>query len=314
MQAETLLSGLRAAGEPTRLRLLALCARGELTVSELTGILGYSQPRISQHLKTLCDAGLVDRFPEGKWAFYRLAETGGCGELSRALAALLPEDDADLAQDLDRLVAVKRARQDRAAAYFRANAAQWNEIRSLYVPEAEVEAALLAAFGGAGIGDFLDVGTGTGRILELFAPRVAHGTGIDLSREMLGLARARIERADLRNCQVRQADMYRLPLGAASVDAAVFHLVLHYAEDPAAAIREAARVLRPGGRLVVADFAPHDQEFLREVHAHRRLGFGTGEVEGWARAAGLVPGAAVELAGDPLTVCLWPAAKPGDET
>ena len=177
---QALLNGLRAGAEPTRLRLLALCAQGEVTVSELTQILGQSQPRISRHLKLLCDAGLLDRFPEGTWAFYRLSERGGGLELSRALARLMSEDDPVLAQDLDRLTEVKRLRQSRAEEYFRANAAHWNQIRSLHVPEAEVERALLTAFADRPIRQFLDIGTGTGRILELFKERAERGVGIDL--------------------------------------------------------------------------------------------------------------------------------------
>jgi SAM-dependent methyltransferase len=307
VQADILLNGLRAAGEPTRLRLLALCAHGELTVTELVHILGQSQPRVSRHLKLLCDAGLVDRFREGTWAFYRLADTGGGGALSQLLADLITDDDPMLVGDLARLEEVKQTRERQADAYFRANAAQWSEIRSLYVPEAEVERALVGVFEGRAIGDFLDIGTGTGRILELFAARMERGTGIDTSRDMLAIARWRLEEAGLRNCQVRHADMYRLPFAARSMDAVTVHLVLHYADEPAAVIREVARVLRAGGRIAVVDFAPHDLEVLRQSHAHRRLGFGRDEVAGWFRAAGLTPRQPVELAGDPLTVLIWSA-------
>ncbi|MCH7543142.1 MAG: metalloregulator ArsR/SmtB family transcription factor [Proteobacteria bacterium] len=299
------LAGLRAAAEPTRLRLLALCAEGELTVSELTGILGQSQPRVSRHLKLLVEAGLLDRIREGTWAFYRLTGGGGGTRLGRGLLDMIPADDATLALDRERLGAVKQARAGRAQAYFRKNAARWNEIRKLYVAEAEVEKALLEAMGMEGVADFLDIGTGTGRILELFGDKVERGLGIDLSREMLALARANLERAGLGNCRVRHGDMYKLPAPSASFDAAVIHQVLHYADDPAAAIAEAARVLRPGGRLVIVDFAPHDLEFLRRDHAHRRLGFSDDEVKGWCRAAGLVPASTVHLPGDPLTVTIW---------
>jgi ArsR family transcriptional regulator len=310
MHTDELLAGLRAAGEPTRLRLLALCAQGELTVSELTQILGQSQPRISRHLKLLCDAGLLDRFPEGTWAFYRLAEKGPGLELSRALARLMAPDDHNLAQDMARLAEVKRARQARAAAYFRANAVHWNEIRALHVPEADVERALLTAFAGRPIRQFLDIGTGTGRILELFKERAERGIGIDLSREMLAVARARLEDAGCSRFQVRHGDMYHLPFGPSSVDAISIHQVLHYADEPAAAIREAARVLAPGGRLAVVDFAPHALESLRDEHAHRRLGFSHDEVSAWFEAAGLAPGAAIELKGEPLTVTIWTADAP----
>ena len=299
------LAGLRAAAEPTRLRLLALCAEGELTVSELTEILGQSQPRVSRHLKLMVEAGLLERIREGTWAFYRLTGGDAGTRLGRRLVDMIPGDDAALALDRERLGAVKQARAGRAQAYFRKNAARWNQIRKLYVAEAEVEKALLEAMPMEGVGDFLDIGTGTGRILELFGDKVERGLGIDLSREMLALARANLERAGRRNCRVRHGDMYKLPVPSASFDAVAIHQVLHYADDTAAAIAEAARVLRQGGRLVIVDFAPHDLEFLRLEHAHRRLGFSDDEVEGWCRAAGLVPEGTVHLPGDPLTVTIW---------
>jgi ArsR family transcriptional regulator len=310
---DVLLSGLRAAAEPSRLRLLALCAHAELTVSELVQIIGQSQPRVSRHLKLLCDAGLLDRFREGTWAFYRLSERGRCAELARLLVDLIPLEDESLALDLERLEAVRRANADRAAEYFRLNATKWDEVRSLHIAEVRVEEALMNLLPESGMGDFLDIGTGTGRILELVGPRVERGVGVDVSREMLAVARANLQNAGLRNCQVRQGDMYQLPFPGESFDATVIHQVLHFASDPAEVIAEAARALKPGGRLVVVDFAPHGVEYLRDEQAHRRLGFDTREVSAWFRAAGLAPGATVELAGDPLTVCLWPATRAAND-
>jgi ubiquinone/menaquinone biosynthesis C-methylase UbiE/DNA-binding transcriptional ArsR family regulator len=303
---DELLSGLRAAAEPTRLRLLALCAEGEFTVSELTDILGQSQPRVSRHLKLLCDAGLLDRFREGNWVFYRLAERA---TLARLLVDHVPADDPILALDRERLAQTKRQRADQAREYFRANAAQWSRIRSLYIDEQEVEAALVALLPAEGLRDLLDIGTGTGRMLEIFGPRAERLVGVDLSREMLAVARVNLERANLRNCSIRQADMYQLPLAGVSFDAVVIHQVLHYAERPAQAIAEAARVLRPGGKLVIVDFAPHALEYLRTEHAHRRLGFADAEVIAWCDAAGLEPEPVRRLPGDPLTVSLWPAHR-----
>ena len=310
---DILLSGLRAAAEPSRLRLLALCAHAELTVSELVQILGQSQPRVSRHLKLLCEAGLIDRFREGTWAFYRLSEKGRCAELARVLIDLIPDNDATLALDLQRLEAVKKANSDRAAEYFRRNADGWDKIRSLHIAEDTVETALRDLFPLSGMKDFLDIGTGTGRVLELFGPRVERGIGIDMSREMLALARANLQKADLRNCQVRQGDMYQLPFSDEAFDGVVIHQVLHFAEDPAEAIAEAARALRPGGRLVVVDFAPHDQEMLRQEHAHRRLGFTDSEVNRWFELAGLSPDKTVTLEGEPLTVCLWSATRAAND-
>lgn len=306
-----LLNALKAAAEPTRLRLLALCAHGELTVTELTQILGQSQPRVSRHLKLLCEAGLLERFREGIWAYYRLAERGGVAELARTLVDAVPADDDGLALDLERLETIKQGRRAQAERYFSDNAARWHEIRSLHVPEREVEAALLSLLPASGIGDLLDIGTGTGRMLELLGPRVSHGLGIDSSREMLAVARVNLEKAGLRHCQVRLADMYQLPLQGQSQDVVLFHQVLHFAESPAEALAEAARVLKPGGTLLVVDFAQHDLDHLRQDHAHRRLGFDEAEMATLLLRAGLSPEPSTRLPGDPLTVCIWRAARTG---
>ncbi|MEE8516329.1 MAG: metalloregulator ArsR/SmtB family transcription factor [Alphaproteobacteria bacterium] len=306
---------LRAVAEPTRLRLLVLCAHGELTVSEITRILGQSQPRVSRHLKLLVEAGLLRRLQEGTSAFYRLAAgangsgNGSADELVRRLVELLPADDATLALDRERLDAIKLARAERAAAYFRSNAAHWDKLRKLYVDESEVETRLIKLLPLAPAAQLLDVGTGTGRILEIFGDKVTHALGIDLSREMLAVARANLERSGLANCEVRHGDMYKLPVPTASFDAVTFHQVLHFADDPGAALKEAARVLRPGARLVIVDFAPHQLESLRSEHAHRRLGFANDEVAGWCRAAGLELVESEDLPGDSLTVMLWAADR-----
>ncbi|WP_428246344.1 ArsR/SmtB family transcription factor [Ferrovibrio sp.] len=305
LNLDTLMAALRAAAEPTRLRLLALCGQAELTVTELTQILGQSQPRVSRHLKLLCEAGLLERVPEGTWAFYRVGERLSGAPLVRAVTALLPSGDATLSRDAERLTAVKRARAEAAEAYFRVNAPRWSQIRSLYVDEQQVEAAVAGLIAQRQGADLLDIGTGTGRLLEVLAPHFERAIGVDLSREMLAVARTNLERAGIRNAQVRQADMYNLPLPAQSFDVAIVHQVLHYADEPAKAINEAARVLRPGGQLIVVDFAPHDLEFLRKDHAHRRLGFSDAEVRQWCSAAGLEPGQMVALPGQPLTVNVW---------
>ncbi len=182
--------------------------------------------------------------------------------------------------DQARLDTVKRQRAEAANAYFRANAEQWDQIRSLHIDEREVEAAVLEALGGASTADLLDLGTGTGRMLEIVAPRVERAIGIDLSREMLAVARANLEKANLHNCTIRQGDIYQLPFADQSFDAAIFHQVLHYADRPSLAVAEAARMVRPQGRLVIVDFAPHALEFLRDEHAHRHLGFADAEIVG----------------------------------
>jgi ubiquinone/menaquinone biosynthesis C-methylase UbiE/DNA-binding transcriptional ArsR family regulator len=278
---------LRAAGETTRLRILALLAEAELTVSDLTDILRQSQPRISRHLKLLAEAGLVERFREGSWAFFRLGERSGGAVLARELIERLDSSDATIARDRERLAAVRASRASAALDYFNRHAAEWDRIRKLHVADASVEDAIRAALADRPFRSLLDLGTGTGRMLELFGPDLERGLGLDLSHDMLALARARLDRAGLRHCSVRQGDIYDLALPRDSFDVVIIHQVLHFLDDSLRAITAAARVLRAGGRLLVVDFAPHDLEFLRDEHAHRRLGFAPETVTQWLTAAGL---------------------------
>ncbi|WP_281300525.1 MULTISPECIES: metalloregulator ArsR/SmtB family transcription factor [unclassified Iodidimonas] len=307
---DAILSALRAAGEPTRLRILGLLGHGELTVTELTQILRQSQPRVSRHLRLLSEAGLLDRFREGAWVFYRIVEGGTQGHLARTIVDLLPDEDQEHQRDLERLDDVRKARAEAAAAYFRANAPHWDKIRSLYVPEDQVESRLLAILDQIEVKDLLDIGTGTGRILEVFAPHISRGLGIDLSPEMLTVARASLAAKDIGHCQVRLGDMYDIPLANDSMDLIILHQVLHFAEDAGTALKEAARVLRPGGMALIVDFAPHEHEDLRDDHQHRRLGFADDEVVGWAQSAGLRAFDIEHLDGGTLTVTLWTLEKP----
>jgi ubiquinone/menaquinone biosynthesis C-methylase UbiE/Fe2+ or Zn2+ uptake regulation protein len=307
---DALNTALKAAGEETRLRVLALLAEAELTVSDLTDILRQSQPRISRHLKLLVEAGLVERFREGTWAFFRLAEHGGGADVARALIERLNPGDQTITRDRERLSSVRQARAAAAQAYFRAHAAEWDRIRKLHVADEAVEGAIRAALSDKPFRSLLDLGTGTGRMLEMFGPDIERGLGLDLSLDMLLLARDRLERAGLRNCSVRQGDIYDLPLANNSFDVVILHQVLHFLDDGARAICEAARVLRPGGRLLVVDFAPHEQEFLREQFAHRRLGFAPDTVMQWITASGLDPVMHKSLAPEPgsegkIAVSLW---------
>ncbi|MGI8525345.1 MAG: ArsR/SmtB family transcription factor [Pseudolabrys sp.] len=307
---EALNAALKAAGEETRLRILALLAEAELTVSDLTEILHQSQPRISRHLKLLAEAGLIERFREGTWAFFRMAEIGNGADVAHALLGQLDTGDRVIGRDRARLASVRAARAAAAQAYFRKHAAEWDSIRQLHVADEAVEAAISEALAGGNFRSLLDLGTGTGRMLELFGPRLERGVGLDLSLEMLAVARDRLERAGLRHCSVRQGDIYDLPLADNSFDAVIIHQVLHFLDDGARAVKEAARVLRPGGSLLVVDFAPHELEFLREQHAHRRLGFAPEIVTQWLGAAGLEPVMHKNLPPEPgsdgkIVVSLW---------
>lgn len=309
---EDILSGLRAAGEPTRLRLLALCAHGELSVTELTHILGQSQPRVSRHLKLLVEAGLLERFREGSLVFYRIAEQSETAVLARTLVDLLPEDSVELNRDLTRLESIRQKRAETAAAYFETNAAHWNEIRRMHVAEEDVEQLLLSLVQGLEVESYLDIGTGTGRILALMADHVNRGIGIDQSSEMLSLARAYLEKEGLKNVHVRKGDMYSMPFDDHTVDLATLHLVLHYAQDPQLVINEAARTLRKNGLLIIVDFASHQEEQLRAEHNHQRLGFSDKEIREAMLSAGLKPGKTQSLEGDPLTVKIWQASGAGE--
>jgi ubiquinone/menaquinone biosynthesis C-methylase UbiE len=307
---DALNAALKAAGEETRLRVLALLAEAELTVSDLTDILRQSQPRISRHLKLLAEAGLVERFREGTWAFFRLAEQGGGAAVARSLLDRLDPADQTVIRDRARLASVRQARAAAAQAYFRAHAVEWDRIRKLHVTDEAVEGAIKAALAEKPFRSLLDLGTGTGRMLELFGGEIERGLGLDLSLDMLLMARDRLERGSLKHCSVRQGDIYDLALANDSFDVVILHQVLHFLDDGWRAIREAARVLRPGGRLLVVDFAPHEQEFLREQFAHRRLGFAPETVTQWMTASGLEPVLHKSLAPEPgsdgkIAVSLW---------
>lgn len=306
---DDLLNGLRAAAEPSRLRLLAICSHGEWTVSELVQVMAQSQPRISRHLKLLAEAGLLERFREGGWVFYRRTQSGPAARVARSLCRLLPDDDPMLALDRQRLAAIRATRRRQAERFFDERAAVWDSETDVAVEADAVEDELLRIFGEERTESLIDIGTGTGRILQVLAGRIGSGLGVDLSHDMLRVARANLDRREARNCQVRFGDMYQLPLADGSMAAATLHQVLHFADDPQAALAEAARVLRPGGRLVVVDLARHDLEWLRSEKGHRRLGFAQSEVEGWFAGLGLEPAPVIRLAGAGADVCIWLARK-----
>jgi ArsR family transcriptional regulator len=302
---EPLLSALAAAADPTRLRLLALAVRGTYCVNDFCEILGQSQPRLSRHLRLLCEAGLLERSREGANVWFTRAAGAG-GLLARDISRHLPLDDAQLAADQRQATRVLAERARAASAEFQRQGADWDEMRALDLPASQVESALMQCLPEAPIRRALDIGTGTGRLLELLAPRIDAGLGVDASRTMLALARVRLACPEYSHLSVRLADMYALPLADGAFDLVLLHMVLHYADTPAQALAEAARVLAPGGRLIVVDLAPHGRSELRELMAHRSLGFSETLMNNLFTGAGLTMGTQITVAA-PLPIRIWPA-------
>lgn len=308
MLMEPALDALRAIAEETRLRILAVLRHGELTVTDLTEILGQSQPRVSRHLRLLVDAGLVTKHREGTWAFFRIIDIGGHFALLTSALATVDSTDPVIATDLERLDLVRSRRADAASEYFERIAPIWDEERSLHAAAATVEGVILDVIGDRPLGRVLDVGTGTGRMLQLLAQRADRAVGLDASHSMLSVARANLERLGVQGWELRQGDVHSPPLERASFDLVVIHQVLHYLDDPARALAEAGRLVAPSGRLLIVDFAPHRHDFLRAA-AHRRLGFTHDQLRDWFDQVGFDCSTIVDVdppAGDDgLTVTVW---------
>lgn len=312
---DPLIDILKAAGEPTRLRILALLRKGDLAVGELVQILEQSQPRLSHHLKTLTNAGLVERLPEGSWVFYRTANKGSADRILETVFAEIDVTQGEFARDIAQLGEVRRARLASAEVFFGGIAENWDRIRALHFPNEAIETALLDLAGNRQYDHVIDLGTGTGRMLTLFAPRAKQAEGLDLSHQMLSIARANLARAGITNANVRQGDVAATPFDTDSADLVIIHQVLHYLEDPSTVLTEAARILRPGGQVLVVDFAPHELDFLRSQHGHHRLGLRQSDMQDWANIAGLKlsapkqfePPASLEQG---LCVHIWKASLP----
>ena len=308
---------LRALADPTRLRIMRLLSAMELAVGELAQVLGQSQPRVSRHIRILCDAGLAERRKEGSWVFLRSAigedRAPPLGQAAARLLAVAEGDDAAFAarcaEDRRHLAAIRAARAANAESWFARHADEWDTLRGLHSPDGTVEAALQSALGSGMLGALLDVGTGTGRMAELFAARASKVTGIDNSPEMLRLARARLQQLPADQIDLVQGDFMGLPFADASFDTVLFHQVLHYALQPEAALAEAARVARPGGRIAVVDFAAHEREELRSQHAHARLGFSDEQMLALLSQAGFIADPPIALPGHTLTVKIWTGRK-----
>ena len=310
--SQSLAARFQALADPSRLRILALLRTMELAVGEIAQVLGQSQPRVSHHVRVLDEARLIERRKEGSWVYLGLAAAAAPDVLFALADQWLDSDtEALFASDAARLDSIRADRAEAARRYFEAHAATWDSVRSLHVAECEVEAAIAGALSDEPLGALLDIGTGTGRMLELFARQADGAIGVDRSSEMLRLARVKLDSAGIAGASLRQGDMYSLPLGDRSVDSILLHQVLHYAQAPGTAIAEAARVLRPGGRLLVIDFAQHEREELRNQDAHLRLGFADDAMRGWFAASGLAMDRIDRLEGGELTVILWRGRKDG---
>ncbi|TWH80144.1 transcriptional regulator, ArsR family [Novosphingobium taihuense] len=315
---------IRALDDPTRLRILRLLASMELAVGEVAQVLGQSQPRVSRHIKILCDSGLAERRKEGAWVFLRSSVSEGsdnplAAAIARLLAIAEQEDTAfgrRCAEDRQHLDAIRSSRESHALDWFSRHAEEWDELRSLHIEDGPVEAALtemlLGLAGDAGLGRMLDVGTGTGRIAELLAPHAARVVAFDKSPDMLRIARARLQHLRADSVELVQGDFAQIPFAARSFDTVLFHQVLHYAQAPEAVLAGAARVTAPGGRIAIVDFAAHDREDLRQTHAHARLGFSDAQIEAMLRDAGFVPHETRALAGHELVVKLWTGVRRED--
>jgi ArsR family transcriptional regulator len=312
MRSDEVLDALKAVGEDTRLRIVALLRHGELTVTDLTEILGQSQPRVSRHLRLLVDARVVTKHREGTWAFFRLVETEPLRNLVDVALGAVDDTDPVVAGDGSRLEVARARRAAAAREYFEQIAPIWDEERSLHAAADTVEAAILDVVGDETLGRVLDVGTGTGRMLQLLAGRADRAVGLDTSHSMLSVARANLERVGVANWELRQGDVHSPPLDLAGFDLVVIHQVLHYLDDPARAIIETARLVAPGGRLLVVDFAPHRHDFLRAA-AHRRLGFAHQQLVDWFDQSGFdcptITDVEPPVGQDGLTVTVWLATN-----
>ncbi len=307
----------KALADPTRLRIARLLAAMELAVGELAQVLGQSQPRVSRHVGILCDAGLAERRREGSWVFLRQASgADGSDPVIEALEHLLvtaEREDADFAAlceaDRRKLAAIREAREQSAEGYFAQHAADWDELRALHSPDAQVERKLAEALGDAPLGHLLDIGTGTGRMAELFADEAQRIVALDKNLEMLRVARAKLQHLPASSIELVQGDFADLAFPDAIFDTVLLHQVLHFAQDPALALAESARVLRPGGRIAIVDFASHDHEELRLRHQHVRLGFSDRQMRDLLRGAGFAAKEPIALDGGELVVKIWVATR-----
>jgi len=308
------LEALRAIAEHTRLRILLLCAHGELTVGDLTQILDQSQPRVSRHLKLMHEAGVLERHQEGQSVWFRAVTQGPLAHIVRETVDQIDPADPVHANDLERLKTVTLTWQVQAQSYFRKHFADWDKLRRTLINEDEVDAALKKSFMASDAETLLDIGTGTGHVLRLLGRDIENGVGIDTSRDMLLAARAAMHHEGLPHCHVRQADMRKLPFEDGSFDALSLHLVLHYAESPSDVIKECGRVASPGGTIYIVDFTAHERREFTRLHGHRWPGFSNEEMRGWLNEAGFDTIETSTVSNGDPDVQLWVARTPTSST
>ena len=307
----------RALADPTRLRILRLLEAMELAVGEVAQVLAQGQPRVSRHIGILCDAGLAERRREGSWVFLRALSGDGdslTGRIAHVLAQAEtcdPEFAAICEGDRRRLAEIRERRESEAESYFAKHAHDWDELRRMHSADEAIEAALTRVLGKGSLGSLLDIGTGTGRMAEILAERAERIVALDKSLAMLKVARAKLQHLPADRVELVQGDFASLPFEDGRFDTVLFHQVLHFAHSPAAVVAEAARVLRPGGRIAIVDFAAHQNESLRERHAHARLGFGDEQMARLLGDAGFAPHDPIALEDGELVVKIWIAERGG---
>lgn len=287
---QEIIDALKAAAEPTRLRLIAICSEGELTVSEITHIVNQSQPRVSRHLKLLCNAGLLTRFREGHFVLYRTTVTGANARVVDQLLSMIDPNDEQMVIDRQRMETIKAERARRAADFLRFNAEDWARLREADVADAQINRLIVEILALDAIGDLIDIGTGTGRMLKLLGSHAASAVGVDISPDMLTVARSNLHAAGLGKVTVRRADMYGLPYPDRSFDTVTMDHLLYQAKDPQRALREAARILRPGGQLLLVDFSVRDNGNGNGKGLRDHPGVRDDAIRSWCTAANLACG------------------------
>ena len=301
------IDALRAISEPTRFRLTRLCAQGELTVSELMRIVGQSQPRVSRHLKLLQDAGVLESFREQHWVFYRVAQNSPSQQLVSDLLQHLPADDDLMDFDQTRLNELRDARAKLSEEFVETEVPDWLRLHEYHGDELRFGDAVRDALAGREVGHLLDIATGTGRMLKIAGPLAESGVGIDLSKKMVMVARNALAEADLPHLTVRQEDMYQMRFPARHFDTVTIDQVLYFASNPDALIREATRVLKPSGRLLLVAFTE-----AANAKTPPAVSIAISDIRSWLEDAGLKIVTTNVLPGDVLDISLLVSEKNKD--